>query len=229
VQLADIVQSSLPAQSYVFQAQLGSKRVDCLLTLPNPPGAIGIDAKFPLEAYRALREARDEIQLAQARRDFTGAIRLHIKAIAEKYIVPGETADSALMFLPSEAVYAELHASFPGLVEEAGRARVWIVSPTTLMATLTTIRAVLKDVRMREQAHLIQRKVGELALDVNRLGDRVDKLQKHFGQVVDDVRQVAVSSDKIAQKTAAIRDVEIGPTDGNITQIPEQSAVARLN
>jgi DNA recombination protein RmuC len=229
VQLQDIVQSSLPAQSYVFQAQLGGKRVDCLLTLPNPPGCIGIDAKFPLESYRALREAKDDVAIVQARRDFTVAIRLHVKAIAEKYIVPGETADSALMFLPSEAVYAELHASFPNLVDEAGKARVWIVSPTTLMATLTTIRAVLKDVRMREQAHIIQKKVGELGLDVNRLGDRVDKLQKHFGQVVEDVRQVAISSDKIVQKAAAIKDVEIGPTDGNITQIPEQSAQARLN
>jgi len=229
VQLQDIVQSSLPAQSYEFQAQLGGKRVDCLLTLPNPPGAIGIDAKFPLESYRALREAKDETATAQARRDFTIAIRLHVKAIAEKYIVPGVTADSALMFLPSEAVYAELHASFPNLVDEAGKARVWIVSPTTLMATLTTIRAVLKDVRMREQAHLIQRKVGELDLDVNRLGDRVDKLRKHFDQVVDDVRQVGISSDKIAQKAAAIRDVEIGPTDGNITEIPEQPTSPRLN
>jgi DNA recombination protein RmuC len=229
VQLQDIVQTSLPAQSYVFQAQLGGKRVDCLLTLPNPPGAIGIDAKFPLEAYRALREAKDELAMTQARRDFTAAIRLHIRAIAEKYIVPGETADSALMFLPSEAVYAELHASFPSLVEEAGKARVWIVSPTTLMATLTTIRAVLKDVRMREQAHLIQRKVGELALDVNRLGDRVDKLQKHFQQAEEDMRQVGISTDKIAQKAAAIRDVEIGPNSGNITEIPESAAVARLN
>ncbi len=229
VQLQDIVQSSLPAQSYAFQAQLGGKRVDCLLTLPNPPGCIGIDAKFPLESYRALREARDDVAMAQARREFQTAIRLHVKAIAEKYIVPGETADSALMFLPSEAVYAELHAAFPALVEEAGKLRVWIVSPTTLMATLTTIRAVLKDVRMREQAHLIQKKVGELGLDVNRLGDRVDKLQKHFGLAVEDVRQIGISSDKIAQKAAAIRDVEVGSTDGNITEIPEQPALARLN
>lgn len=229
VRLQDIVQSSLPAQSYVFQAPLGGKRVDCLLTLPNPPGAIGIDAKFPLEAYRALREAKDEIATAQARREFTTAIRVHVKAIAEKYIVPGETADSALMFLPSEAVYAELHASFPALVEEAGKARVWIVSPTTLMATLTTIRAVLKDVRMREQAHVIQKKVGELAADVNRLGDRVDKLQKHFTQASEDVRQIGISSDKIAQKAAAIQEVEVDTTGGNVTQIPEQAAVARLN
>lgn len=230
VQLQDIVQSSLPAQSFEFQAMLGGgKRVDCLLRLPNPPGAIAIDAKFPLESYRALREAKDDIALTLARREFTAAIKLHVKAIAEKYIVPGETADSALMFLPSEAVYAELHASFPELVDGAGKARVWIVSPTTLMATLTTIRAVLKDVRMREQAHIIQKKVGELGLDVNRLGERVDKLQRHFNQVSEDVRQVAISSDKIQQKAAAIQDVELGSSDGNITEIAQQPIAARLN
>ena len=167
--------------------------------------------------------------MTQARRDFTTAIRLHVKAIAEKYIVPGETADSALMFLPSEAVYAELHATFPTLVEEAGRQRVWIVSPTTLMATLTTIRGVLRDVRMREQAHVIQRKVGELGIDVNRLSQRVDKLKDHFRQAEDDVRQIGISTDKIAQKTAAIKDVEIASTDGNIAEMPEQVAVQRLN
>lgn len=229
VQLQDIVISSLPAQSYLFQAPLAGKRVDCLLTLPNPPGCIGIDAKFPLEAYRALREAKDDIAVAQAKREFTTAIRLHVKAIAEKYIVPGETADSALMFLPSEAVYAELHATFPGLVEEAGRLRVWIVSPTTLMATLTTIRAVLKDVRMREQAHIIQKKVGELGQDVNRLADRVDRLQTHFRQAEDDVRQIGISTDKIAQKAAAIKDVEIEATNGNLAEMPEQVALPRLN
>lgn len=229
VQLADIVQSSLPAQSYEFQAMLGGgKRVDCLLRLPNPPGAIAIDAKFPLEAYRALREARDDAATLQARREFSAAIKLHVKAIAEKYIVPGETADSALMFLPSEAVYAELHASFPELVDGAGKARVWIVSPTTLMATLTTIRAVLKDVRMREQAHVIQKKVGELGQDVNRLTDRVDKLQRHFGQVVEDVRQIAISTDKIEQKANAIRDVEIEASAGNVTEI-SATAAPRLN
>ncbi len=229
VQLQDIVQSSLPAQSFEFQAPLGGKRVDCLLRLPNPPGAIAIDAKFPLESYRALREARDDAAITLARREFSTAIKAHVKAIAEKYIVPGETADSALMFLPSEAVYAELHASFPELVDGAGKARVWIVSPTTLMATLTTIRAVLKDVRMREQAHVIQKKVGELDQDVNRLVDRVDKLKTHYRQAGDDLHQIAISTDKIQQKAAVIRDVEIGSSDGNITEITDQSGMARLN
>ncbi|HVJ33004.1 MAG TPA: DNA recombination protein RmuC [Terriglobia bacterium] len=210
IQLQDIVQSALPAAHYEFQATLGDgKRVDCLLKLPNPPGSIAVDAKFPLEAYRALRDARDEATTTVAKRDFTLAIRNHIKAIAEKYIVPGETAESALMFLPSEAVYAELHANFPGLVEEAAKLRVWIVSPTTLMATLTTIRAVLKDVRMREQAHILQAKIGDLVKDVDRLDDRVGKLQKHFEQGAEDVRQIRISTEKIVRRGSEITELEL--------------------
>lgn len=205
VQLADIVRTVMAPVNYEFQATLsGNKRVDCLLKLPNPPGPIGIDSKFPLESYRAIRDSQDDAALTQARREFSTAIRLHVKAIAEKYIVPGETADSALMFVPSEAVYAEIHANFPNLVEEAGRVRVWIVSPTTLMATLTTMRAVLKDVRMREQAHVIQAKVGELAKDLDRLDIRVGKLQQHFDQAVDDVRQIRISTDKALKKADEI-------------------------
>lgn len=210
IQLQDIVQSALPAAHYEFQAPLGDgKRVDCLLKLPNPPGSIAVDAKFPLEAYRALRDARDEATTTVAKRDFTLAIRNHMKAIAEKYIVPGETAESALMFLPSEAVYAELHANFPGLVEEAAKLRVWIVSPTTLMATLTTIRAVLKDVRMREQAHILQAKIGDLVKDVDRLDDRVGKLQKHFEQGAEDVRQIRISTEKIVRRGSEITELEL--------------------
>jgi DNA recombination protein RmuC len=209
-QLADIVKTVLAPANYEFQATLsGGKRVDCLLKLPNPPGPIGIDAKFPLEAYRALRDAKDEIATAQAKREFQAAIRGHVKAIAEKYIVPGETAESALLFLPSEAVYAELHATFPHLVEEAGRARVWIVSPTTLMATLTTIRSVLRDVSVREQAHVIQKKVTELRLDVGRLDDRVDKLQRHFKQASEDVDQIRISTDKVLRRSSEIESVEL--------------------
>ena len=159
-----------------------ASRADCLLKLPNPPGSIAIDAKFPLESYSALRAvpAGDAPALLVAQRAFQQAIRKHIGDIRDKYIVPGETAESALMFLPSEAVYAELHANFTGLVEESYRARVWIVSPTTMMATLNTVRAVLKDVRMREQAGEIQKTVGLLLEDVKRLDDRVDRLKTHF-------------------------------------------------
>ena len=169
VQLNDLVQNALPPQAYEFQYTLGTgARVDCLLKLPNPPGSIAIDAKFPLESYSALRAvpAGDAPALLVAQRAFQQAIRKHIGDIRDRYIVSGETAELALMFLPSEAVYAELHANFTGLVEESYRARVWIVSPTTMMATLNTVRAVLKDVRMREQAGEIQKTVGLLLEDV---------------------------------------------------------------
>jgi DNA recombination protein RmuC len=210
IQLMDLVRSALPPSAYSFQATLsGGRRVDCLVTLPNPPGPIAIDAKFPLESYRALREAREESALAAARRDFAQAIRQHVKDIAQKYIVPGETSDSALLFLPSEAVYAELHASFPALVQEAFSARVWIVSPTTLWATLNTVRAILKDVRMREQADLIQREVGHLLKDVERLDDRAARLQQHFELAQKDMRELRVSSDKITRRGARIGEASL--------------------
>jgi DNA recombination protein RmuC len=215
IQLMDLVRSALPPSAYALQATLGGgRRVDCLVTLPNPPGPIAIDAKFPLESYRALRDARDEAGLMAARRDFTQAIRQHVRDIAQKYIVPGETADSALLFLPSEAVYAELHASFPTLVEEAFRAKEWIVSPTTLMATLTTVRAILKDVRMREQADLIQREVGLLLKDVERLDERAARLQQHFEQAQKDMRDLRVSTDKITRRGVRIGDVQVSEADG---------------
>ena len=211
VQMQDLVQSALPPSAYSFQATLASGvRVDCLLLLPNPPGSIALDAKFPLESYRALREARDDAALTLARRQFTAALRTHVRAIAEKYIVPGETADSALMFLPSEAVYAELHASFPALVEETFRARVWIVSPTTLMATLTTVRAVLKDVHLREQAHIIQSELQGLLGDVGRLDERVAKLQRHFEQAAEDVRQIRISTEKVGKRAERIEELQVG-------------------
>ena len=224
VQLADIVQTIMAPSNYEFQATLsGGKRVDCLLKLPNPPGSIAIDSKFPLESYRAIRDAKDDATLITARRDFSVAIRGHVRAIAEKYIVPGETAESALMFLPSEAVYAELHATFPNLVDEASRLRVWIVSPTTLMATLTTVRAVLKDVRMREQAHVIQAKVGELLKDVERLDQRTEKLQKHFDQAVGDVRDIRISTEKVMKRAGDIEEVELG----ELPNTPESPKIAQ--
>ncbi|MFO1079900.1 MAG: DNA recombination protein RmuC [Reyranellaceae bacterium] len=213
VQLNDLVQGILPPQAYAFQSTLSSGvRADCLLKLPNPPGPIVVDAKFPLESYRALRAvaAGDTIGLQTAQRAFQQAIRKHIADIRDKYIVPGETAESALMFLPSEAVYAELHANFTGLVEESYRARVWIVSPTTLMATLNTVRAVLKDVRMREQAGEIQKTVGLLLDDVRRLGDRVEKLKGHFSATEKDLRDVEISTVRITTRGQRILDVDLG-------------------
>ena len=210
IQLRDIVEAVLPPSAYAFQVTLSNgKRADCLLKLPNPPGAIAIDSKFPLESYRALREAHEEPALTAARRALAQDVRKHVNDIAEKYIVPGETAESALMFLPSEAVYAELHANFVDVVEESYRACVWIVSPTTLMATLNTVRAILKDVRMREQAGVIQAEVTNMLKDVERLDDRVGKLQSHFSQATEDVRQIRISTDKVAKRGERIVDLQI--------------------
>ncbi|MEQ8394253.1 DNA recombination protein RmuC [Thalassobaculum sp.] len=210
IQLNDLVVQALPPSAYAFQATLASgRRVDCLLTLPNPPGAIAIDAKFPLEFYQALRDAGSDAERDAARRGLAQAITKHVKDIEERYIVPGETADSALMFLPSEAVYAELHANLTSVVQDAFRRRVWIVSPTTLMATLNTVRAVLKDAKISEQAGLLQAEVGRLLDDVRRLDDRVGKLQTHFRQADEDMRQVRISTEKIDKRAERIREVEV--------------------
>lgn len=201
IQLHDIVLKALPSDSYTMQATLSNgKRADCLIHLPNPPGPIVIDSKFPLEAYEALRRSETPLAVQEASRLFRTSVRGHIRAISEKYILEGETADGALMFLPSESVYAELHSNFPELVREGFTARVWIVSPTTCMATLNTMRAVLKDARMREQAGAIRRELGELYKDVERLGARVENLDRHFGQAAKDIEEIKVSSDKAARR-----------------------------
>ena len=211
LQLNDLVSSILPPSAYKFQVQMSNgTRADCLLTLPNPPGPIVIDSKFPLESYHAFRNAGDDETRQKALRGFGMAVTKHVKDISEKYIVPGETAESALMFLPSESVYAELHASLPDVVERSYRAKVWIVSPTTLMATLNTVRAVLKDVHMREQAGVIQEEVFKMLEDVSRLDDRVGKLQRHMGQADDDLRQIRISTDKVTKRSERISEVEMG-------------------
>lgn len=201
IQLHDIVLKALPSDAYTMQATLSNdKRADCLIHLPNPPGPIVIDSKFPLEAYEALRRADNQSAIIEAQRMMRIAVRTHIKAISEKYIIQGETADGALMFLPSEAVYAELHANFPELVREGFSARVWIVSPTTCMATLHTMRAILKDARMREQAGAIRRELGLLHQDVERLAGRVESLDRHFGQAAKDIEDIKISSEKAGRR-----------------------------
>ncbi|MBD3786838.1 MAG: DNA recombination protein RmuC [Sphingomonadales bacterium] len=201
IQLHDIVQKALPADAYTMQATLSNgRRADCLIHLPNPPGPIVVDSKFPLEAYEALRRASTPAELTEAQRMMRTAVRVHIRAISERYILEGETADGALMFLPSEAVYAELHANFPELVRESFEARVWIVSPTTCMATLNTMRAVLKDARMREQAGAIRRELSLLYADVDRLGARVGNLDRHFSQAAKDIEEIKISADKAGKR-----------------------------
>ncbi|MCK0151651.1 DNA recombination protein RmuC [Marivita sp. S6314] len=201
IQLTDIVGKALPKDSYDLQATLSNgKRVDCLIHLPNPPGPIAIDSKFPLEAYEQLRRAETQDQLTRAAQQLRLSLRKHIKDISEKYIIEGETADGALMFLPSEAVYAELHANFPEVVRDGFAARVWIVSPTTCMATLNTMRAILKDARMQEQAGAIRKELGLLYADVDRLGTRVENLDRHFGQAAKDIADIKISADKAGRR-----------------------------
>lgn len=211
IQLNDLVTSILPPSAYEFQAVLSNtRRADCLLRLPNPPGSIVIDAKFPLESYSALRAASSDREKVEAERFFRASVLKHIKDISEKYIIAGETAESALMFLPSEAVYAELHANFTDVVEASYRSKVWIVSPTTLMATLNTVRAVLKDAKMREQAGVIQKEVGTLIEDIARLDSRIDSLSKHFKLANEDVDGIRISSGKIGRRIQKIEDLELG-------------------
>ena len=217
IQLHDIVSKALPRDSYVMQAQLSNgRRADCLIQLPNPPGPIVIDSKFPLEAYEALRNADTDRAATEAGRALRTAVKTHIRHIADRYILDGETADGALMFLPSEAVYAELHANFPDLVREGFAARVWIVSPTTCMATLNTMRAILKDARMREQAGAIRKELGLLHKDVERLGDRVGNLDRHFGQAAKDIAEIKISADKAGRRAQRLDHFdfeEIAPPD----------------
>jgi DNA recombination protein RmuC len=213
VQLNDLVSNALPPSAYALQHTLSTgARADCLLKLPNPPGSIAIDAKFPLESYHALRAVApgDAQALTVAQRAFQAAMRKHITDIRDKYIVAGETAESALLFLPSEAIYAELHANFGGIVDESYRARVWIVSPTTMMATLNTVRAVLKDVQMREQAGEIQKLVNLIMGDTRRLQQRVDNLKKHFAQTEGDLREIDTSASQIMRRGERIQAVDLG-------------------
>jgi len=222
IQLNDIVLKALPAGSYTMQATLSNgRRADCLIHLPNPPGPIVIDSKFPLEAYEALRRAETPEQAQRAAQQMRLSVRAHIRAISEKYIIEGETADGALMFLPSEAVYAELHANFPDVVREGFNSRVWIVSPTTCMATLNTMRAILKDARMREQAGAIRRELSLLYADIDRLSTRVGNLDRHFTQAAKDVEEIKISADKAGKRARRLDNFDFeelapDPADGPV-------------
>jgi DNA recombination protein RmuC len=220
IQLNDIVSKALPSDSYTMQKTLSNgRRADCLIHLPNPPGPIVIDAKFPLEAYEALHRAATDWELKSATANMRTSIRKHIRDIAEKYILDGETADGALMFLPSEAVYAELHANFPELVREGFDARVWIVSPTTCMATLNTMRAILKDARMREQAGEIRKTLRLLHRDVEMVVERVGKLDTHFRQAREDLDGIGIAAERAGKRAARLDNFdfeEIGPDEAPI-------------
>jgi len=211
VQLASLVRNVMPESSFSFQHTLSnSTRVDCMLFLPEPSGDIGIDSKFPLESYRKMTdiETSDTDRLV-AEKQFKKDIKKHIGDIASKYIIQGETSDGAVMFIPAEAIFAEIHAHYYELVEEAQRARVWLVSPTTLMAVLTTARAVLKDSATRKQVHLIQDHLVALSKDFSRFQTRMDNLSKHIEQASKDVDEVNTSARKISSRFEKIEKVEM--------------------
>lgn len=217
-QMETIIADALPHGVYEFQATLSNgNRPDCVIRLPGTKTAIVIDSKFPLESFTALRTAGEGERKAVAA-SLRADMLKHIKDIAEKYIVPGETQTPAIMFVPSESIYAELHENFGDVIQRAQRAQVIVVSPNILMLAITTVQTVMKDARMREQANLIQKEVGVLLQDVRRLGERVAKLQSHFNQAEGDIKDIATSTDKIVKRAGAIEAVELGAS------APEQIA-----
>ncbi len=211
VQLSALVGNLMPENSYALQHSLSNgKRADCMLFLPDPTGNIAIDSKFPLESYQKMMDNdAAELDRTRAASQFRQDIKKHINDIASKYIIPDETADGAMMFIPAESVFAEIHGHFPELVEAAYQQRVWIVSPTTMMAVLTTARAVLKDAATREQVHLIQQHLNLLSKDFGRFQGRMDKLANHIRQAHQDVDDVNISAKKISKRFDQIEKVEL--------------------
>ncbi|MBO1073027.1 DNA recombination protein RmuC [Roseomonas marmotae] len=211
MQLRQLIEDRLPAEGFAWQHVLSNgMRCDCLIRLPHPPGPVVVDSKFPLEAWQALREAGDDVAArTAASRLFAADMRRHVEDIAKKYLIAGETAEAAILFVPSEAIFADLHTSFSGVVDEAQRRRVYVASPTTLWAMLSAMRALMQDVRMRAQAGRIQEEVGRLIEDVTRLNARVGGLKRHFEQAQDDVRQIEISTDKIIRRGGRIESVEL--------------------
>ena len=215
VQMAGLISNIMPEGSYALQYTLSNNtRVDCMMFLPEPTGNIAIDSKFPLDSFQKMMDNdATDIDRKSAEKQFRLDIKKHIKDISSKYIIENETADGAIMFIPAEAVFAEIHAHQPELVTEAQRARVWMVSPTTLMAVLTTARAVLKDSATRKQVHVIQEHLVNLAKDFDRFRKRMDNLAKHIQQANKDVEDVHISATKISSRFEKIEKVELKEED----------------
>jgi DNA recombination protein RmuC len=216
VQLEALVRNMLPTAAYEMQFTLpNGSRVDCVLRLPEPTGMICVDSKFPLDNYRRMvaRDAND-VDRALAQRQFRADVKKHVDDIAAKYIVPEVTSNGAVMFVPAEAVFAEIYAHHAEVVEYAHAERVWIVSPTTLMAVLNTARAVLKDVETRKQIHVIREALGRLAVEFGRFDERLDDLAKHIRQAGEDVEKIQITGTKISQQFQRIESAELEPPEG---------------
>jgi len=215
VQLEALVRNVLPPAAFEMQYTLSNgARVDCVLRLPEPTGLVCVDSKFPLENYhRMIAPGANDVERAAAQRQFRADVRKHVDDIAKKYILPNETSDGAVMFIPAEAVFAEIHAYHTEVVDYANSRRVWIVSPTTLMAVLNTARAVLKDVETRKQIHVIKEALSRLGQDFGRFEERMKKLADHIRQAHQDAEDVQVSSRKITQQFQRIEAAELEPPD----------------
>lgn len=209
-QMEAIIADGLPPNAYTFQATLSNgKRPDCLINLPNQASKIVIDAKFPLEGFRAWQEARNEQEAKAAKAQVRTSVKKHIHDIAEKYFIAGETQDTAIMFVPSEYIFVEIHENFDDLIQESHRSRVFIASPNMLMLAIQTIQSILKDAKMREQAHLIQNEVANMMVDMHRLDTRVSKLSKHFALAEKDIQEIQTSTNKIVKKGQRIDRLEL--------------------
>jgi DNA recombination protein RmuC len=209
MRMETIIKDGLPRGAFTFQATLSNgKRPDCVLHLPNTSAGVVIDAKFPLEGFEAFRTARAAGEKKEAAKRVRIDVIRHIDAMAERYFLPGETQDTAILFVPSESVYADLAEHFDDVVQKAHRSRIMICAPNMLMLAVQTMQAILKDVKMREQAHLIQREVVRFMEDAGRLRDRVLDLQRHFGLANADIEKILTSSDRIASRGRKIENLE---------------------
>jgi DNA recombination protein RmuC len=222
-----IVADGLPMGTYEFQATLSNgNRPDCLVRMPNDAPSLVIDAKFPLEAWNAIRAAETPETQKAAAQAFRRDVEIHIRDIAGKYLIQGETQDTAFMFVPSESVFAEIHENFEALVQRAHRSRIVIVSPSLLMLSIQVIQAILKDARMREQAHVIQGEVIRLMEDVTRLDERVRRLQTHFGQATRDIDEILVSASKVTKRGQKIEALELSSNAGQAGSGADEAASA---
>lgn len=207
-QLEDLVRDIMPPETYAFQSVLSTGvRPDCIIRLPYPPGDMIIDSKFPLESYNRILQNKNDIG---ARKQFELDVRKHIDAIAEKYIIPGTTAESAMMFIASESIFMELHTEFPNTIEYAAHKKVFIVSPATLWATLNTIRAVLSDIKIKRVAGKIRRELDMLLTDLSRLNERTARVNQHFALAQTDIEQIQTSISKISPRAEKLKDMDFG-------------------
>jgi DNA recombination protein RmuC len=214
-QMEEIVRDGLPTTLYDFQFTLSNRnRPDCVIRIPGNKALLVIDSKFPLESFDALRRASTDEEKKLALAQVRASVGKHVTDIAEKYLIPGEVQTPAIMFVPSESLYADLHDGFADVIQKAHRTNVIVVSPNILMLAINTIQTVMKDARMREQADLIKKEVGTLLNDVRLLGDRVSKLQSHFNQADADIKNILISTGKITGRAEKIEKVELAPPEG---------------